>query len=210
MANVLVGHRAIAAKQLAVGAAAAFTVEADQLLQIIDLQGKQVASLIAFTGEQNDERLSTPVTITMNASLVFTTGDKLYTQQGTALFELVDDSVGRHDLLTSALPIEADTASTVKSKVSTRDSLQTAASEAGLEHADVTDPVNLFKHVVIKQRGELDVRDSFSERNDTVVLLALTDCTVIVANAYSEKKPGLAASQPANGQPGQVLVRVYR
>lgn len=210
MANVLVGHRAVAAKQLAVGAAAAFKVEADQLLQIIDLQGKQVASLTAFAGENNQERLSTPITITTNASLVFTTGDKLYTQVGTPLFELVDDSVGRHDLLTSSLPIEADTGSTVKSKVSTRDSLQSAAVEAGLENADVTDPVNLFKHVVIKQRGELEVRDSFSERNDTVVLRALADCTVIIANAYSEKKPGLAAAQPANGQPGQLLVRVYR
>lgn len=210
MANVLVGHRAIAAKQLAVGAASAFKAEAGQLLQIIDLQGKQVASLTAFTGDHNEEHLSTPFTITTNASLVLKTGDKLYTQKGTPLFELVDDTVGRHDLLTSALPIEADTASTVKSKVSTRDSLQEAAAEAGLENADVTDPVNLFKHVVIKQRGELDVRDSFSERNDSVVLRALTDSTIVIANAYSEKKPGLAASQPANGQPGHLLVRIYR
>ncbi|HWV36044.1 MAG TPA: urea carboxylase-associated family protein [Thermomicrobiales bacterium] len=210
MANVLVGHRAVAAKQLAVGAAAAFTMEADQLLQIVDLQGKQVASLAAFAGDHNEERLSTPVTMTMNASLVLKTGSRLYSQRGTALFELVDDSVGRHDLLTSPLSTEADTASTVKSKVSTLDSLQAAAEEAGLENADVTDPVNLFKHVVIKQRGELDVRDSFSERNDVVVLRALTTTTVIVANAYSEKKPGLAASQPAGGKPGQLLVRVYR
>lgn len=210
MANVLVGHRAVAAKQLAVGAAAAFTMEADQLLQIVDLQGKQVASLTAFAGDHHEERLSTPVTMTMNASLVLKTGSRLYSQRGTALFELVDDSVGRHDLLTSPLATEADTASTVKSKVSTLDSLQAAAEDAGLENADVTDPVNLFKHVVIKQRGELDVRDSFSERNDVVVLRALTSTTVIVANAYSEKKPGLAASQPAGGKPGQLLVRVYR
>jgi uncharacterized protein YcgI (DUF1989 family) len=208
MANVLVGHRAVAARQLAVGSAVAIPVQAGDLVQIVDLWGKQVASIVAIVGP--GEHLSTPVTATMNASIVLKTGDKLYSQRCTPLFELVEDTVGRHDLLTSPLPIEADTQSTVKAKVSTRDSLEAAAAEAGLEAADCTDTVNFFKHVVIKQKGEVEVRDAFSERNDTVILSVLADCTVLVANAYSEKKPGLAAAQPASGSPGQVLVRVYR
>ncbi|HEU0164112.1 MAG TPA: urea carboxylase-associated family protein, partial [Thermomicrobiales bacterium] len=185
MASVLVGHRAVAAKQIAVGGAAVFPVEPDQLLQVVDLYGKQVASLVAFTGEHNEDRLSTPVTITMNSSIVLKMGDRLYSAQGVALFEIVDDTVGRHDLLTAPLAIDMDLTSTVKSKVSTLDSLKQAATEAGLETADVSDPVNLFKHVVIRQKGELDVRESFSERNDAVVLRALAPGRVIVANAYS-------------------------
>lgn len=210
MASVLVGHRAIAAKQIAVGEAAAFRIEPDQLLQIVDLYGKQVASLVAFAGEHNDDRLSTAVTITMNSSIVLKLGDRLYSGQGVPMLEMVDDAVGRHDLLTSPLAVEMDITSTVKSKVSTLDSLKAAATAAGLENADVSDPVNLFKHVVIRQKGELDVRESFSERNDAVVLRSLVSGNVVVANAYSEKKPGLAASQPAEGNPGHLLVRVYR
>lgn len=208
MANVLVGHRAVAARQLAVGGAVAIPVQAGDLLQIVDLWGKQVASLVAIVGP--GEHLSTPVTVSMNASLVLKTGDKLYSQRCTPLFELIEDSMGRHDLLTAPLPIEADTQSTVKAKVSTRDGLEAAATEAGLESADVTNPVNFFKHVVVKQKGEIEVRDGLSERNDTVILRVLTDCTAIIANAYHEKKPGLAAAQPSAGNPGQVLVRVYR
>ena len=208
MANVLVGHRAVAARQLAVGTAVAVPVQAGDLIQIVDLWGKQVASLVAIVGP--GEHLSTPVTASMNASLVLKMGDKLYSQRCTPLFELVEDTVGRHDLLTVPLPIEADAQSTVKAKVSTRDSLEAAAEASGLETADVSDPVNFFKHVVIKQKGEIEVRDAFSERNDTVILSVLADCTVIVANAFNEKKPGLAAAQPASGSPGQMLVRVYR
>jgi len=206
----MVGRRAVAARQLASGESAAFKVEAGHLLQIVDLQGKQVVSFVAFAGLNHEERLSTPVTVTANASLVLKVGDKLYSQNATPLFEIIEDTVGRHDLLTSSLPIAADVSSTVKSKVSTQDSLRAAATAEGLENADVTDPVNFFKHVIIKQRGELEVKDSFSERNDTVVLQALASGTVVIANAYSEKKPGLAASQPAGGAAGQILVRVYR
>lgn len=213
MANVLVGHRATTARQIDIGTAAAFEVTSGQLIQIVDLAGKQVASIVALSGDARRERLSTPVTITANASLVLKAGDKLYSNRNTAVLELVEDTVGRHDLLTSPLPLGHD-ATTTTSKTapagSTLDALMSAAADLGIENADVSNPVNLFKHVVIKQRGEIDVRDSLSERNDTVVLRALVDAVVIVANAFPEKRAGVAAARPVNGRTGQILVRVYR
>lgn len=210
MANVLVGHRATRAKQIDCGMAAAFDVEGGQLIQIVDLAGKQVASLVALSGDMRAERLSTPVTITANASLVLKVGDKLYSNRHTAVLELVEDTVGRHDLLTSPLPLDPGLTGKSAPAGSTLDALDAAAAELGIEHADFSDPVNLFKHVVIKQRGEVDVRDPLSERNDTVVLRALVDAVVIVANAFPEKKAGVATPDPGYGRNGQILVRVYR
>lgn len=210
MANVLVGRRAVSARQLEVGSAAAFEVASGQLVQIIDLAGKQVASFVAVSKNGDGERLSPSTTITANASLVLKVGDKLYSQRQTPMFEIVEDSVARHDLLTSPLPVSDDGDSKSAIRKSTATALEAAATEAGIDAGSVTDPINFFKHVVVKQRGELDVKESFAERNDTVVLRALSDATVLVANAYPEKKAGVANIATPKGRVKQLLVRVYK
>jgi len=210
MTNVLVGRRAVSARQLEVGSAAAFTVSSGQLVQIIDLAGKQVAAFAAVGGNGRPERLSPSVTVTANASLVLKVGDKLYSQHRTPMFELVEDSVARHDLITAPLPVNEDSDSRTAVKQSTATSLESAAADAGLAPGDVTEPINFFKHVIIKQRGELDVKESFAERNDAVVLRALADSTIVVANAYPERKAGVVSNAPAKGRAPQLLVRVYQ
>lgn len=209
MANVLVGHRVVRTFQVDVGTAVSFEVLTDQLIQIVDLVGKQVAGFIAYGGEDKIERLSTATTMTANASIVLKTGDKLYGSGRTAFFELVDDTVGRHDLITGPLPPPEQTGSSASVQPTSRDSISAAADDAGLTSADVSDPINWFKHVIIKQRGELEVKESFSERGDTVVLRALTDGTVIVSNSYHERRPGVTAGKAATEKRGQLQVRVY-
>jgi uncharacterized protein YcgI (DUF1989 family) len=210
MANVLVGHRVILSRQLAVGTATSFEIEAGQLIQLIDMAGAQVATLLAWGGEQRSERLSTATTMTSNSSIVIKEGDKLFSSSGTELFELVEDSVGRHDLLTGPLKAPEPVLSSATVMPSSRDSLEAAAQEIGMENADVSDPVNFFKHVIIKSKGELEVKESFSERNDTIVLRALTPAKVIVGNAYHERRPGITAGKQAAEKKGEFLVRVYR
>jgi hypothetical protein len=205
MTSVLAGHRAVSAKQLETGSGVAFPVQSGQLVQIVDLTGKQVAVFTALGGENNTERLSTSMTLTANASVLLKIGDKLVSQRQTPMFEIVDDSVKRHDLLTSALP-----QGTAANAVATRNALAQAANEIGLDGDDLPAPINWFKQVVIKQRGEIEVKDSFAERNDSLVLRSLIDGVIVIANAYSEKKPGVSITPPTNAKPGTLLVRVYR
>lgn len=207
MANVLVGRRVVQSQQIVNGTAEVFTVKAGQLVQIIDMVGAQVAAMVAWGGEDGTERLSTPVTITANASIVLQKGDKLYSNRKTEMLELVEDTVGRHDLLTGTVPTP-DTNSTVQSAVpSNQESLRAAA--VGMPDDDVSNPVNFFKHVVIKSKGELEGKASFSERNDTVVLVAHTDCSVLIGNQYHERRPGVTAGKNAVEKDGVLLVRVY-
>jgi uncharacterized protein YcgI (DUF1989 family) len=207
MANVLVGRRVVQSKQIQNGSAETFTVQAGQLVQIIDMAGAQVAALVAWGGEDGTERLSTPVTITANASIVLKKGDKLYTNRKTELFELVEDTVGRHDLLTGTVPTPATTSTVATPVPSNQEALKAAAAET--PDNDVSNPVNFFKHVVIKAKGELEGKESFSERNDTVVLAALTDATVLVGNQFHERRPGVTAGKTAVEKDGVMLVRVY-
>lgn len=205
MASVLAGHRAVSAKQLETGTAVAFPVQAGQLVQIVDLNGKQVAVFTAVGGDNNQEHLSTTMTLTANASVLLKVGDKVVSQRQTPMFEIVDDSVKRHDLLTSPL-----ITGTAANAVATRNALVQAANEVGLDGESLPAPINWFKQVVIKQRGDLEVKDSFAERNDSLVLRSLIDCVIVIANAYSEKKPGQSITPSSNAKPGTLLVRIYR
>ena len=207
MANVLVGRRVVQSKQIHNGSAETFPVQAGQLIQIIDMAGAQVAALVAWGGKDGSERLSTPVTITANASIVLKKGDKLYGSRKTELLELVEDTVGRHDLLTGTVPTPAATSSVSTAVPSNQEALKSAAANAPDD--DVSNPVNFFKHVVIKAKGELEGKESFSERNDTVVLVALTDATVLIGNQYHERRPGVTAGKTAVDKDGVLLVRVY-
>ena len=208
MTNVLVGQRAVAARQLASGEGAAFEVTAGQLVQIIDLTGGQVASMVAFAGRGRNEALSPSATMTINASLTLMAGSQLYSDACEPMFELVEDPVGRHDLLTTPRPAE-DTGK-ASELTTTWQALTEAAEGAGVYRPGLPAPVNFFKHVVVKQRGEIEVRDAFSERNDAVMLRVLKDALVVVANARKEKKPGISVAPGRNDKPGSLLVRVYQ
>lgn len=209
MTNVLVGQRAVAARQLAGGEGAAFEVKTGQLVQIIDLNGGQVASMVAFAGRGRNETLSTSATMTLNASLTLKAGSQLYSDACEPMFEVVEDPVGRHDMLTMPTPGDAKTA-TAKDLVTTWEALRDAAEAAGIFRPGLPAPVNFFKHVVVKQRGEIEVRDPFSERNDAILLRALKDSMIVVANARKEKKPGISVGPGRNETPGSILVRVYK
>ncbi|HLU34723.1 MAG TPA: urea carboxylase-associated family protein [Thermomicrobiales bacterium] len=210
MANVLVGHRVILSREISVGEAASFEIEAGQLVQLIDMAGGQVAGLVAWGGESLSERLSTATTMTSNSSIVVKQGDKLFGTEATPIFEMVEDSVGRHDLLTGPIPAPEPASAAATVVPTTREPLKAAAREIGMEDADISDPINFFKHVIIKSKGELEVKESFSERGDTVVLRALTPARVVVVNAYHERRPGVTAGKQAIEKGGRFLVRVYR
>lgn len=207
MANVLVGRRVVQSKQIVTGSAEVFNVKAGQLVQIIDMAGAQVAAMVVWGGEDGSERLSTPVTITANASIVLSKGDKIFGNRKTELMELVDDTVGRHDLLTGTVPTPESTSKVQTVVPSNQEALRAAAVDTPDD--DVSNPVNFFKHVIIKAKGELEGKESFSERNDTVVLVALTDCTVLIGNQYHERRPGVTAGKTAVEKDGIMLVRVY-
>lgn len=207
MANALIGHRVVQARHIPVGQAESLRVTAGQLIQVVDMVGAQVIGFHAVA--DNGEHLSASVTATSNSSIVLKQGDTIYGSAQTPMFELLEDSVGRHDLVTAPIPAPEPTSSTQTVLPTIRDALIAAAEKAGLRQVDLSSPINFFKHVVIKSKGELEVKESFAERGDSITLRALTDTTVIIANNYHERRPGVTAGKAAAEKAGQLLTRVY-
>ncbi len=89
----------IRARHIRPGQGQAVEVKTGQLLQIQTLQGKQVADFVAFTQGDTEEFLSTSVTRATNANIVPQLGMTLYSNRRQPMFEIVEDTVGRHDML---------------------------------------------------------------------------------------------------------------
>lgn len=74
-------------------------LKAGQTVTVIDAEGGQVADFFAVCADNQDEFLSTAVTIDCNESLNVGAGSIIYTNLYRPMFEVVRDDVGRHDLL---------------------------------------------------------------------------------------------------------------
>src|SRR5437868_6723479 len=82
--------------------AACIQVAPRQVLRVIDLEGGQVAALVALRAEDPTEFLDTTRTRNILGRSVLKSGDRLFTNRWTAAFVLVRDDAGRHDLAFAA------------------------------------------------------------------------------------------------------------
>ena len=206
MSHILTGKTPAKARQVRPGQAYGVEVKAGELVQITDVQGKQVADFVAFSLEDRAEYLSTAATRSMNESLMLRVGSRLYSNRRNAMFELLEDSVGRHDMLFAACDPRRYQALGDPGHVNCREALAEALVSYDVDYDRIPDPINWFMNVAIRQRGELEVREPLSERNDRAVLRAEMDLLVIVVNCPPRPRGRQLAR---TGRPGELLVRVY-
>jgi uncharacterized protein YcgI (DUF1989 family) len=205
VSQLLLGRMAIKSRQLHPGEGVAVEVKAGQLLQISTVSGKQVADFVAFNLEDRAEHASTAHTRSKNNSIMLQNGMKLVSNRRNELMQLVEDTVGRHDMLFAACdPRRYKDDFGLEDHASCRVALTTALAEYGVDFDQIPDPINWFMNVAIVQRGELEIRESLAERNDYVLLSALTDVVAAISACPQVQNP------TNGGAPSDMLVRVYR
>jgi uncharacterized protein len=205
VSEFLVGRRAIKSQVVQPGEGYAAELKQGDLLQIITLHGKQVVDFVAVSAESPDEMLSTGVTRSKNSTIMLQKGMPLYSNRRNELFQLVEDTVGRHDMLFAACdPRRYQDDFGIEGHANCRESLAAALTPFGLTYDTIPDPVNWFMNVAILQRGELELRESLAERNDFVLLVAAQDVVAGISPCPQDQVP-------INGMnPTEIMVRVYR
>jgi uncharacterized protein len=194
----------IRARHIRPGQGQAVEVKTGQLLQIQTLQGKQVADFVAFTQGDTEEFLSTSMTRASNANIVPQRGMTLFSNRRQPMFEIVEDTVGRHDMLYACCdPVRYETLG-APGHANCREALAESLASYGIGYDRIPSPINWFMNVAILARGELEIREPLAEKNDFVVLRALKD----VISAVSACPQDLV---PTNGSnPTDLTVRVFR
>lgn len=204
MSDLLDDKALIKTRYVRPGQGQAVEVKAGELLQIQTVQGKQVADFVAFNRDDFGEWVSTATTRSVNVNIVPQLGMSLYSNRRQAMLEIVEDTVGRHDMLYAACdPVRyADLG--VPEHASCRAALTDALSSYSVGYDRVPDPVNWFMNVSIQQRGELEVREPLAEAGDYVVVRALKD--VVAAVSACPQDHGATNA----GNPTELRLIVYR
>lgn len=203
MSNVLRNRMMIKQRQIRPGTAEAIELRAGEVLQIIDVEGKQVADCVVFSLGDQMEWGSTAVTRSANDNIMLTQGKQFWSNRRNPLIEVIEDSVGRHDIMYACCdPVRYEKLG-APDHANCRTALAEALAPWAIGRDRVPDPINWFMNVAIKQRGELEIREPLSEADDYVAIKALQDVIVAVSACPQD----LVAT---NGmKPTNIAIRVY-
>jgi uncharacterized protein YcgI (DUF1989 family) len=172
------------------GFARALPLRAGQFLEIVNEQGEQVCDFVAFNARDFTEYLSTTHTRSMLGRLTLRVGDLLRTVQRNPIFELVEDTVGVHDLLFAACdPRRYELDYGVTGHRSCRTNFVEVLAPYGVTYARVPDPINWFQSTPVRPDGTLDLEVSPARPGDRVVLRALMDVVAAASACPQDLNP---------------------
>lgn len=164
---------------------------AGQLLDLVDVEGAQVADLVAFDAADPEEYLSPAHTAAVNASIRLEVGDSLYSNHRNALLTIVRDDVGKHDIVVPCCDRErylysygvADHRSCLDNLLQARDLLGLPLRVRG-ENA-----WNVFMHNRVTETGEVVTDPAAHPAGSTITLRAERDVVVLVSACPQDLSP---------------------
>lgn len=175
----------------------AFELPAGSRLTVIDPEGGQVADLCAFNARDVGEVISNGRSIDYASKIYFTAGDPIYSNRSNVMFEIIEDTVGRHDFLLT--PCSAE----MFRKLYGDDdphrgcfgNLAAALEPHGIAADSIPVAFNVFMNVPVDgESGRLSVEPPLSEAGDRFVIEAkmdlivgLTACSAPLSNGGSFK-----------------------
>ncbi len=171
------------------GSGRATLVSAGQTLRVINLEGRQVADLIAFNARDLKETLSTAHTSISFGRLFPTTKDQLRSNRRRPMLEFVRDDAGRHDMIIAACDLwryEFDFGVTGHRNCS--DNFLEALAAWGIQRHQLPQPVNLFQNMAYPE-GRVEFRESLAKPGDIVELRALMDVVAAVSACPMDLNP---------------------
>jgi uncharacterized protein YcgI (DUF1989 family) len=175
----------------------AFELAAGERLKVIDPKGQQVADLVAFNRHDTGEVISNGRTLDYLSKIYLTTGDPIYSNRSRIMFDIVEDTVGRHDFLLA--PCSADTFRIIYGHQHPHRGCMGNLAEAlkpyGIETDAIPTAFNVFMNVPIDaDTGKLRVEPPLSKAGDHILiearmdlLIGLTACSAEQSNNYAFK-----------------------
>lgn len=176
---------------------AAFILDAGQQLKIIDPLGEQVADLLAFNRSDIGEAISSGRTIDYAGKIYLSAGDPLYSNRSNVMFDIIEDTVGRHDFLLT--PCSAEMFRILYHDEQPHrgcfGNLADALSPYGILPDHIPVCFNVFMNVAVNsETGLISVLPPLSKANDYIILeakmdliIGLTACSAGQSNNFTYK-----------------------
>jgi uncharacterized protein YcgI (DUF1989 family) len=160
----------------------AFRLSRGQVLRLIDIEGTQVADLVAYDASDPSEFFSQSYTRANNDKATIAVGDHLYSNLNRPLLTVIGDTVGVHDMLFPPCSrFLYEHVFGVEGKSGCREHLAAALEPFGIGFERVTDPFNVFMNAGIDGDGRLVIFEAPSRPGDYIDLRAERDLIVGVS-----------------------------
>ncbi|RZA14741.1 MAG: urea carboxylase-associated family protein [Proteobacteria bacterium] len=175
----------------------AFLLPKGHLLKIVDPEGEQVCDFLCYNARDTCEVLSSGRTLDYASRLFLTQGDKFYSNRSEVMFEILEDTCGRHDFLLT--PCSAETFKIIYGHSHPHKgcfgNLRDALAAYDISGDEIPTTFNVFMNVEINgETGELAVKPPKSRAGDYILVRAnmdlivgLTACSAEQSNNFSFK-----------------------
>ena len=177
-----------------------FILKEGEQLKVTDIEGEQVADFICYNLQDKKEYLSSGRTIDYAETIFLTKGHSFYSNRSNIMFDILEDTVGRHDFLLT--PCSAETFKIIYGHTTPHcgcfGNLANALKEYGIEPDNIPISFNIFMYVTVDgDSGKLNVLPPKSKAGDYITIKAkmdlivgLTACSAEMSNNYSFKPIG--------------------
>jgi uncharacterized protein YcgI (DUF1989 family) len=180
--------------------AVAFTLSKGRKLTVCDVEGEQVSDLVCYNLHDKKEYLSSGRTLDYGETLFFTRESLFYSNRSNVMFQIVEDTVGRHDFLLAPCSAEMFriTYGQTEPHRGCFGNLRDALGEHGIEPDNIPTCFNIFMHVAVNgDTGKLSVLPPKSKAGDFItieakmdLLVGVTACSAGMSNNFSYKPIG--------------------
>ena len=179
-------------------------VKKGQRLKITDLKGQQAVDFLCYNNSDRSDRYSATNTVKVQGNVYVGLGSILYSDSGTPLLEVVEDTIGRHDTVYGCC---SNPNNMLRYGVETTEScytnFATELSKLGMGKEAIVPNVNWFMSVPVLEDGSAGVDNVVKQPNSYVTLLAKTDTLAVLSNCPQ-------MHNPCNGyNPTPVKVEIY-
>lgn len=190
---------------IAPGTAIAYPVQAGEYIQILDVAGSQCSDFLAFSGADYAEELDGTATRTLNGLAVPQAGllGKYFSQRLQPLFEVIQDTCGRHDSFLLACTAKYYEDAGYPGHPSCSENFNRALEPYGIAPRSGWAAINFFFNTEVDGSGAIAAAESWSRLGDYVLLRANRDL-LCASSACPDDIDN------ANGwQPTPIQVRIY-
>ena len=185
--------------------AQAYTVEAGEYIQIIDLDGQQCSDFLAFDPVAPEHGLDATTTRTLNGHVYPGPGlyAKFFDDRMLPYVEVIRDTCGRHDTFGLACNAKSYDDAGYPGHDNCSDNFNLVLSEYGIAPRPGWPAINFFFNTQVAQDGAIVADEAWSRPGDYVLLRAMRD--LICAN--SSCADDVFTTNGYN--PTDILVRIY-
>lgn len=179
----------------------AFRLEKGQVLTVTDVEGVQVADLLAYNADDLREVISNGRTFDYAETIQLTIGHVLFSNRSNRMLTIVEDTVGRHDFLLTPCS-EATFRHFYPDQPVHRGcfgNLAEALAPYGVEPDMIPCAFNIFMNVPVAADGKIRVDPPLSKAGDYIrlraemnLVIGLTACSAYASNGGRFKPIGYA------------------